>query len=153
MAENIYDALVFGTIATVLMFLSIFVSNLVSAPYRVWKKDKTKIEQMKAQLDVRYSADQISEAFSEGNRLYSKRIQNDDEFQDWENELLSWTTDTVELLERSLGNAERILFLEPGSAMAADIMGSYHKKHNSFRLRLELRIDVLRKILEKHGNR
>lgn len=97
--------------------------------------------------------DQISDAFTEGTELQRLKISNDAEFHDWKKVLTSWMNDTADLLGRASGKAWRALFLEPGSAKSADIIGTFNKVHNSIMLRLELRLEVLRKILEKHGNR
>jgi len=50
-AETLIEGLTIGLIATALMLLSIFVGNLVSAPYKLWKRDKDRINELNKKLE------------------------------------------------------------------------------------------------------
>jgi len=93
--------------------------------------------------------DEISDALSNGTRLYHQRVRNETEFKKWKNDWSVWTYGTAELIKHTCGKPVSKAFIARPQAIAADIIGSFNYSHNAMRLQLSKRLEMLNRLLEK----
>jgi hypothetical protein len=124
-----------------LITVTLFLLGTLESAYRL-------VTSMRAAKSPK-SRDLLGNALQEGTLLFKEKLADGYAYPEWKQRASAWANTTAELIAHCFGEADRQLFVHPDPGMAGWYEGSFDKAHNNARGNLNIRLKVLRTLIER----
>jgi len=136
-----------------IMFVGIFLSCLVTAPFRIWRKQSKEIVGLHVQLDEKkYSGEillSLQSLVKQGSTLGIKEIR-ENELQDWKKGVQDFRDGALDLIERHVSHTEALNFTFIKTTIKVKYSHAVNEEHNRAITVLGVQVDKLMDITKKY---
>jgi len=151
--REIESIFILAAVTVSLMFFVIFTSYLITAPFRIWRKQSKEIVWAQAQFDEKkYSREilrSLQSLVEQGNTLGVKKIM-ENELQDWKKEVQDFRDGTLDLIERHVSHTEALNFTFIKTTFTVKYPHAVNEEHNRAIIVLSVQVDKLMDITKKY---
>lgn len=151
--DQFQSALLLAVITVVLMFISIFLSYLFTAPFRLWRKQSADTIELRTQIKVKQDKEKVLTQFGRiaelGNQLKIQRI-NENEFEAWKQNVNAFRSAASHLVKEYASHTERINFNTTQFPTNQKFVYSVNDEHNRELTQLTVQMDKFISIIENY---